>query len=437
MKMLDLYRFTTDRLQPTLDFILSSRIKKRKEVPERIEERRGMAALPRPPGPLAYLHAASVGEAQSALILIHRLLSAYPDINLLVTSGTVTSAAMLQKNLPARSFHQFAPLDHLAWVRRFLDHWQPDCVLWMESELWPNMLGEIKRRNIPAALVNARLSDKSHTRWRMFKSSAAEILSAFSMVLAQTAQDEKRFKYLGAKNITVTDNIKYSAKPLPADEKELGLLAAHLRGRPLWLFASTHDGEEAMACRVHQQLKASIPDILTVIAPRHPARRDDIRKICESSGLNTVLRGDKKNMPLAETDLYVADTMGEMGLFYRLAPVACIGRSFSADGGGGHNPIEAAQLSCAVLFGPRVQFQQALYDDMAGAQAAWPVHNESELCRRLHDFLTNPAHIEKVRHAALAFSRGKEHVIEHVMNALRPILEQSLTKKDSRPAHAV
>ena len=322
MKMLDVYRFATNHLAPALDLLLASRLKKGKEDPARLDERKGQTALLRPAGPLVYLHAASVGESQAAMILIHRLLAAYPALTILVTSGTITSAATLAKNLPPRALHQFAPLDRLEWVRRFLNHWRPDAVLWMESELWPNMLGEIKSRSIPAALINARLSDKSYKRWRLFKSSAADVLSAFSTVLAQTQKDALRFKALGVDNVIVTDNIKYSAHPLPADDAQLHTLQTSLGDRPLWLYASTHEGEELLAARVHARLKTTIPDLLTIIVPRHPSRRESILKTLSAYDLKLQMRTDAKITPASTTDLYIADTLGELGLFYRLAPVA-------------------------------------------------------------------------------------------------------------------
>ena len=437
MKMIELYRFTTKHLTPLLDFLLASRLKKGKEDPARLDERKGLTSVPRPSGTLLHLHAASVGESQSALILINRLLAAHPSLSILVTSGTITSAATLAKNLPAGALHQYAPLDRADWVKHFLNHWRPDAVLWMESELWPNMLSEIRARAIPAALINARLSGKSYRRWRFFKSFATDILSTFSIVIAQTETDADRFRALGATTVIVTDNIKYSAKPLPADDAQRALLSANLLGRPLWLYASSHDGEEVLAARVHERLQSTIPDLLTIIVPRHPSRRDAIIKSLLPSGLTVQLRGEMKTPPESGADLYIADTLGELGLFYRLAPVACIGRSFSHDGGGGHNPIEAAQLSCAVITGPHVQYQQAIFDAMLVEGAARQVHTEAALQACLHDYLTQPDILTKAQQNALAFARSREHVIEHVMNALAPLLAQSSTDQPIQTLHAL
>lgn len=424
MNMLDLYRATTLVLEPALGSLLRRRASRGKEIPERLDERRGFAALPRPEGFLIHLHAASVGEAQSAKIILDDVLQSDSKLHILITTGTVTSAHMMGHHLPDRCLHQFVPLDHPAWVKRFYDHWQPDLTLWMESELWPNMLSEIKKRKITALLVNARLSDKSFSRWRVFKNSAHELLSAFSLVMAQTLQDAERFEMLGAKSVIATGNLKFGAKPLPCHEPDLHALVDHLRNRPVWLFASTHKGEEAMAARIHQQLKVSMPQILTLIVPRHPARRHEIRDDLESTGLVVTLRGEQKMLPAPHSDIYVADTMGELGLFYRLAPVACIGRSLSDDGGGGHNPIEAAQLQCAVLHGPHVQLQKSIYEDMLAAKACKRVDNESELTAELHALLTNQPYLEARRQAAFEFTRSSVDVVNTVMSHIKSFLRE-------------
>ncbi|MCF8495489.1 MAG: 3-deoxy-D-manno-octulosonic acid transferase [Alphaproteobacteria bacterium] len=422
--ILSLYQFLTGALESALDRVLHRRTARGKEDPARLPERRGISSRERPEGLLIWLHAASVGEARSALILIDRLLALHPDLHILVTTGTLTSARMLRDNLPERAFHQFYPLDVPSWTARFLDHWRPDGVLWMESELWPNMILALKERRIPAALVNGRLSDKSFRIWKIFRKTAGSLLESFTLILAQTDRDAGRFSTLGARQVVTTGNLKYSATPLPFNEADLNHLRAYARGRPLWLFASTHEGEETLACRVHDILKNTFPDLLTILVPRHPDRRSRIKALCESHGLNTMMRGEAKALPNPETEIYVADTMGELGLFYRLAPVACIGRSFSDDGGGGHNPIEAAQLHCAVLHGPRVQYQRDLYREMHEADAALKVEDEQALAAALRTLLSDPVRLEARQAAGLAFSRDNDAVIGRVMETLLPVIEK-------------
>lgn len=420
--MLKFYRALMGAGEPLLSNLLSSRLKAGKEDAARLDERKGLAAKERPGGKLVWIHAASVGEAQSALILIDSLLARAPRLNILVTSGTLTSANLMAKKLPARAFHQFYPLDNPDWVARFLDHWKPDLALWMESELWPNMLAEIEKRGVPAALINARLSPRSYRRWRMLKSSARELLGVFNLILAQTEQDAKYYRKLGAAKIVVTDNIKFSAKPLPADEGELKKISAACAGRPLWIYASTHAGEEEMACRIHEKLKTTIPDLLTIIAPRHPERRLDVLAVCDAHKVKARLRGVSHDLPIAEDDIYIADTMGELGLLYRLAPIACIGRSFSNDGGGGHNPIEAAQLRCAVLHGPHVQNLQDIFDQMNDAGAAIQLRDEADFTETLRRLFEHQRYREEMQAEAFIFAQEKTGVLDRVMSALEPML---------------
>lgn len=420
--LLGLYRAATKLGAPALRALLTARARRGKEDPARIGERMGTPSRPRPAGSLIWVHAASVGEAQSALILIDRLARRTKDAHILVTTGTVTSATLMEKRLPANAFHQFYPLDRPAWVRAFLDHWRPSCALWMESELWPNMLREIRKRNIPAALVNARLSRRSARRWALAGDAAAQILATFSLCLAQSDEDAAALRSLGAGNVTATDNLKYGAAPLPCDAAELDRLRRAVKNRPLWLYASTHAGEEALACRVHKRLKKNLPNLLTILVPRHPERGGAVMDCCLDAILNARLRGESASLPAADDDIYIADTLGEMGLFYRLAPLACIGRSFSADGGGGHNPIEAAQLGCAVLHGPRVQNLEKIYAEMDAQGAALRVTDEEELTTALRRLLSHPAELRAQQDSGKDFAERRAGVVDRVMTRLEPLL---------------
>ena len=412
---------------PFLKNMLEKRCKQGKEDPQRLGERMGIASKQRPDGALIWLHAASVGEAQSMLILINALKEKYKDAYFLITTGTVTSAELMGKRLSKRAFHQYYPVDHPKWVKSFLDHWQPDFVIWMESELWPNMLSTIGKRNIPAVMVNARLSEKSFTRWRKSKRAAARILSVFDTIMTQTEQDAAYYKDLCATpdKVLLTDNLKYSADPLPADEEHLKALQKTIGERPVWLYASTHDGEEELACRLHKHLKRSHEDLLTIIAPRHPERREALGRICKENGLEYILRGDKRNLPAEDTDIYIADTLGEMGLFYELSPIACIGRSFSNDGGGGHNPIEAAQKHCVILHGPRVQNLQQIFDDMDESGAAIKLKDENDFENRLKKLLEDEEGMIAMQNKAHRFVSEKAGIIDRIMENLAPLTDKA------------
>ncbi len=436
--MLDYYYKLTSKCEKLFNTLLENRLKRGKESDIRLSERKGRSTLPRPTGTLIWIHAASVGEAQSTLILIDTISKQQADIKFLVTSGTLTSAQLMADRLPENAFHQFYPLDYPDWTNSFLNHWKPDLILWMESELWPNMLMQIKNRNIPSILVNARLSKKSYHAWKLFSGSAKKILSTFTLILTQTKTDELRFKNLGAKKVITTDNLKYSAAPLPYSDKELQNIQNIIKNRPTWVFASTHDGEEFLACKIHDILVKKMPDLLTIIVPRHPERRDDIRKTCRAMNLPHTFRSDntnnQKTPPEANTQIYVADTLGELGLFYKLTDIAVIGRSFSNDGGGGHNPIEAAQLGCAVLTGPNIQFQQQLFDEMFAANAAHQVRDKSDLLKQLQTLLTDAATRTKAITHAIEFSKTKTGVIDRVMENLTPLLTPLTNKERSDAA---
>ena len=407
---------------PALKLVLKRRVKAGKEDPARLPERMGRPALPRPAGPLIWLHAASVGESQSALTLIHALLAAYPGLRVLVTTGTRTSAELMEKRLPPHAFHQYMPLDHPDWCAQFLNHWTPDSVLWMESELWPNMLSGLQARAIPAALINARLSDRSFKRWKRASKTARQILSAFQIVMCQSPRDQARFDALGAARTIVTDNIKYSAPPLPVNETAAHALDAAIGPRPLWVYASTHDGEEALAARVHEDLKDEIPNILTLIVPRHPHRGEEIEKELFETGLTITRRTEDKILPDAQSDIYIADTLGEMGIFYDISDIVMVGRSFSKDGGGGHNLIEPAQFGCAVLTGPNVQFQQDIARDMRDSDALLQVQDEDALTTALLELFEKPDALDRAKDNAQRFAQHKAGVINLVMDALTPVL---------------
>lgn len=383
-----LYRRLTGVGGPFADFLLRRRLIQGKEDPDRIGERRGIASLPRPVGPLIWLHCASVGESLSVLPLINQLSVARSDLRFLVTTGTLTSAQLMADRLPSHAIHQFIPLDHPAYCARFFAHWQPDLAVIIESELWPNLILGANERDIPLVLANARFSEGSFNGWRRAPKSIARLLGAFEMVLAQEEQTAKRLRLLGAPHVSVPGNLKDDAQPLPFNEDDLGTLQQQRGTRPCWLAASTHDGEEALVARVHKQLVRDIPDLLTLIAPRHPARGTTIASELRGQGL-TVAQRSKGELLTSDTNIYLADTLGEMGLFFRLAPLAFLGGSFVDVGG--HNPMEAARLDSAILFGPSMYNFDASVEALTEAGAARQTMTEDELTTAVQHLLTDQA----------------------------------------------
>ncbi len=415
MAILNIYTYITSKAEPLFVKILEKRLKKGKESSQRWKEKMGVSSVVRPNGHLYWVHAASVGEIQAALIIIRYLLTTNPDLNILITTGTLTSAKLVEvQNLP-RTIHQFAPLDVPKWVNLFHEHWKPDMVFWMESELWPNTLLKIKSSNTPALLLNARLSDRSYKKWKIAKPISQKLLECFSIIFCQTHEDKEKFKSLGANEIIVSDNLKYSAAPLSHDVDHYKKALAELGNRPCWVYASTHADEEIIAANIHEKLKLIYPNILTIIIPRHPERTDQIiEKIINENKLNLTVRGNNKKLFNSETDIYIANTIGELGLFYRLTPIAMIGRSLSNDGGGGHNPIEAAQLNCAIIHGVNIQNLKEIYEELDAAQGAISVANTAELYDVLQDFLKDHNRLNKIARNANNFARSKAAVLERI-----------------------
>jgi len=419
MDMLSFYRTLTGAAGPLVRLYLRRRVARGKEDPARLSERRGIASAPRPNGPLVWLHAASVGEAQSVLALVGRILDMRPDMTVLVTSGTVTSATLMQRRLPDHAVHQFAPADLRAWVQRFLAHWRPHLALFVESELWPNLVSETAHHGCPMVLVNGRMSGRSFRRWARAPAMARALLGKFTLCLAQTAADRDRFAKLGAPHAEYVGNLKYSAAPLPADEDELRSLRDRLAGRPLWLAASTHPGEEELAAETHDRLAPDFPDLLTIIVPRHPDRGAEIAAILAGRGL-AVCRRSAGQAPGPDSAVYLADTLGELGLFYRLAEIVFIGGSTSKVGG--HNPLEAAQLSCAILHGPDMANFRTVAADFAAAEAAVQVADAGELAGQVGKLLRDPGARQRLAEAARKVTEANAAALDNVVAALAPFI---------------
>ena len=417
MSPLWLYRISTHFGTPFVELVLRCRLSRGKEDVARLAERRGIASRPRPAGKLVWLHASSVGESQSSLALISALIEDRSDCYVLQTTGTVTSARLMQERLPSRSFHQFAPIDCLPWVRRFLEYWKPDIALWMESELWPNLLFETKHRQIPCVLVNARMSDRTYARWRKFPETAKSLLKTFSLCLAQTEEHALFLGELGAKPIKFCGNLKFSASPLPVDEEELRRLRKQLGVRPIWMAASTHPGEEDVAADIHLKLATELRNLLTIIVPRHPARGNQIVKDLRARGLTVAQRS------LGEAiggEIYVADTLGELGLFYRLSETAFIGGSMASYGG--HNPLEAARLKCSVVLGPDMGNFSNVAKELVDAKGAVQVFTREAIADAVGQLLKNDKQRQLMSNVAFKFSTKNAGAVKRIHKEINGLM---------------
>lgn len=422
MSALTVYRALTTALGPVVMLYLIRRLAAGKEDRARFAERRGVASRARPQGPLVWVHAASIGEAVSMLALIDALVAERPSVSVLVTTGTVTSARLLAARLPEeRAWHQYVPVDRPAYVRRFLDHWQPDLALWVESELWPNIILESKARGVPLVLVNGRMSQRSFDGWQRWPGIIRPVLGAFDLCLGQDVVQAERLRQLGAERTLCVGNLKAAAAPLPVSAGELARLAAEAAGRPLWLAASTHAGEEEAAAAVHQALKQRWPDLLTLLVPRHPARAGAVAAMLQAQGLAVARRSLAEPIEPA-TDIYLGDTLGELGLFYRLAGIAFVGGSLVPTGG--HNPLEAALLGCAVLHGPDMSNCAAIARDLDASGAALTVRDAEELAAAVARLVGDPAERARRAAASLEVAANNRAVLDAVMERIAPWLDR-------------
>src|SRR5215213_8411243 len=403
---LRVYRRLSSAMVPLSPALISRRLKLGKEDPARVGERRGLSADVRPTGPLVWIHGASVGEVLAAAALVEQLRAL--NIRILLTSGTVTSAAIVAKRFPADVIHQYVPYDSPRYVARFLDHWRPSLALFIESDLWPNLILSSAARRLPMVLINGRMSPRSFPRWQRVQGTISALLGRFELCLAQSQTDADRFATLGSRNVVVTGNLKLDVPAPPADANKLDMLMSMTRGRPVVLAASTHPGEEEILTETHKSLAGFFPGLLTVIVPRHPDRGEAIARMIEASGLNPTLRSHE-DLPTATTDIYVADTMGELGLFYRLAPIVFMGGSLVPHGG--QNPIEAVKLGASVVHGPHVFNFSDVYEALDRAGGARKADSQEALVKQLGQLLADPAAREITVNTA-------EHVVEQLGGAL-------------------
>jgi 3-deoxy-D-manno-octulosonic-acid transferase len=416
---LRVYQRLSSAMLPLAPALIKRRLQQGKEDPARIGERRGMSKDVRPHGPLVWIHGASVGEVLAAVGLIEKLRAL--NIRILLTSGTVTSAAIVAKRFPADIIHQYVPYDSPRYVARFLDHWQPSLALFIESDLWPNLILASAARRLPMVLINGRMSQRSFPRWRRMAGTISALLGRFDVCLAQSQLDAERFTALGSRNVVTTGNLKLDVTAPAADPAKLERLMSVTRGRPVIVAASTHPGEEEILIEAHRTLAGFFPSLLTVIVPRHPHRGEAVARMVEASGLHGALRS-REELPTAATDIYVADTMGELGLFYRLAPIVFMGGSLVEHGG--QNPVEAVKLGAAVVHGPHVFNFTDVYEALDGAGGAKSADTQEALVKQLGQWLADPAARDLSMAAAERVVVQLGGALDRTLAALEPYLLQ-------------
>ena len=413
------YRRAMAAATPLASLWLKRRLMRGKEVKARLGERHGEATLARPPGPLVWVHGASVGELTAVFPLIQRLRA--QQVNILVTSGTVTSAKVARERLPPDVQHQFIPLDAPRFVFRFLDHWRPDLGIFIESDLWPNLIIASAKARIPLVLVNGRMSEQSFKAWKSLRRTAKAILGKFDLCLAQSALDAERFSELGMPAVHVTGNLKLDVPAPPANMAHLTAMQQALGDRQVLVAASTHPGEDEAILEVHRRIRKNRPRLLTIIVPRHPERGKEILDRAVVAGSRAMLRS-RGVVPDIRTDIYVADTIGELGIFYRIAHAVFMGGSIVEHGG--QNPIEAAKLGRPILHGPHVWNFADIYAALDAARGAEEIENIGHLTMRAGDLLKDAASRQAMGDAAYRTVDRLGGALERTVTELRPYLLQ-------------
>ena len=417
--LLKIYQIFSTIILPFLFFYILNRKKKSKEHPHRFLERFAITKIDKTQNcQLFWVHAVSVGESNSAWILIENLLKFLPNISILFTSTSTTSAQIIEQKIlqnelfKNRVIHQFLPVDSYFIVQKFLNHWKPRACIFVESEIWPNFIYCARKKAILSFLINARISQKSASQWLLLKKLGFNVFDYFSTIFAQSLQDKNLLQNLAKNNIFYEGNLKSQNSKLEVDAQKLQELKTQIGARKIWLCASTHQGEEELILSTHQRLKKQFPDLLTIIVLRHPNRAGEVCELLRD--INFSQRSKNQNI-IESTEIYLVDSLGELGTFYSLVNFAFIGGSLLKIGG--HNPFEAIQLNCAVISGSQVFNFAEIYQDLQQKNACEIVKNVDELYEIVQKFLRNPNEI-------ISYNVNAQKAIEASQNTSQKIIEK-------------
>lgn len=415
-----IYRTLSILLFPFIELYLFYRVYKKKEDKHRLRERFGKATVNRPETDIVWLHAVSVGETNSALILVDELLKSWPQVTILFTTTTLTSAKVVAEKLPqyqGRVLHQFLPVDAYVCVRNFLNFWRPAIAIFVESEIWPNLLTEANKMGSALFLVNARMSEKSVGKWYLASKFGFKVFDNFFAIVAQTTEDQKRLQQLTKNEVVFFGNLKSQAQNLEYNSADLATLKSQIGTRKFWLAASTHQGEEQSVLQTHLQLKKHFPDLLTILVPRHPNRAEEVKNLLKE--VEVAQRSKKENI-VDTTEIYLADTLGELGIFYRLSNIAFIGGSLLPIGG--HNPFEPIKLGCAVISGLQVFNFKEIYRNLQEQDACAMVENAAELAQQVQLLLQNDESREAMARKATSVIEDSNNIAAKIVDKISQII---------------
>jgi len=393
------YSGFTKVIAPALPLWLKRRALKGKEDPDRQNERFGLASLVRPGGRLFWMHGASVGEVTMLLPLIEKVLAEYPEAHVLVTSGTTTSAELMAKRLPDRAFHQYIPLDTPKAVNAFLDHWAPDVALWAESEIWPNLILQTKARNIPMALINARISEKSFQGWNKRPKSAQALFGCFDITLAGDAATAQGLSSLLDKKVENMGSLKEAAPALPVNETELSRLTKQIGKRPVWCAASTHKGEEGIILDAHETIRLQHPNALLILALRHPERMEEVFTLVGNTHMS--IRSHKTDLHDLSS-IYLFDTIGEMGLAYSLSDITFVCGSL----------VDISSFADS-------------YSSMIAFNAAERILSSDMIGQTVSNLFSNPEALARKKRLAFDYAKSRNTVLDVVWDKLSPVLPEA------------
>ena len=398
------YKLLTYLFYPFAPFFLFLRKLKKKEHSIRYKEKLSQINTPRGEGFLIWFHVASVGEAMSILPLIENFEQDGKIKRILITSITVSSAEVLKKkfNKNTKVIHQFLPFDILKYVKKFLKHWSPNLSIFIDSEIWPNLIFQIKERNIPLLMVNGKISKKTFSKWKFLKNFSKKIFEKFDLCIVANNETENYLKILGAQNIKNYGNLKFANTKLNSNNNLNSAFLNKIKNRKIWCAASTHPSEEIFCAKTHLMLKKNYNNILTIIIPRHVDRIKTIND--ELSNLNlTISLFSKFDQMNTDTDILLIDSYGEASKFYNISKCVFLGKSLikSLTNDGGQNPIEPSRLGCKIFHGPNVSNFTEIYEYLKSLGVADQVSSPEELNQSLveefkEDKANNNQVIEKI-----------------------------------------